>query len=183
MHKRIYVFLKDCNILYPLQLGFQENNSIDCALISMTEEIRSSLDSRWYGRGNFMDLQKAFDTVNHVLLLTKLEHYGIRGNVLDWLKSRLSERSQFISINGSSSSLLRTTCGVPQGYVLGPLLFLIYVNDLPRVSKKLKLYPCVDDANIYCYGDTLIDLSKLVNRELNPVKRWLDVNRLSLNTS
>ena len=183
MHKRIYAFLKDCNILYPLQFGFQENNSIDHALISLTEEIRSSLDNRRYGCGIFLDLQKAFDTVNHGILLNKLEHYGIRGSVLDWFKSYLSERRQFVSINGSSSSLMTTTCGVPQGSVLGPLLFLIYVNDLPNVSKQLKFYLFADDTNIYCDGDTLTNLAKIVNKELKSVKRWLDVNRLSLNIS
>ena len=136
MHKRISVFLKERNILYPLQFGFQENNSIYHALISMTEEIRS-LDNRQCGCGIFVDLQKAFHTVNHDILLNKLEHYGIRGNVLDWFKSYLSERSRFVSINGSNSSLMRTTCGVPQVSVLGPLLFLIYVKYLPNDSKKL----------------------------------------------
>ena len=148
MHKRISVFLKERNILYPLQFGFQENNSINHALISMTEEIRSSLDNRRYGCGIVVDLQKAFHTVNHDILLTKLEHYDIRGNVVDWFKSYLSERIQFVSINGSSSSLMRTTYGVPQGSVLGPLLFLIYVNDLPNASKKLKFYLFADDTNI-----------------------------------
>ena len=84
-----------------------------------------------------MDLQKAFDTVNHYILLAKLEYYGIRENVLNWFKSYLSERIQFVSINGSNSILMRTTCGVPQGSVLGPLLFLIYVNYPPNVSKNL----------------------------------------------
>ena len=138
MHKRSYACLKDCNSLYLLQFGFQENNSIDHALSSLTEESRSSLDNRRYGCGIFLDLQKAFDTVTLDILLTKVEHYGIGGNVLDWFKSYLSERRHFVSINGSSSSSMTTTCGAPKGSVHGPLLFLIYVNDLPNVSKKLK---------------------------------------------
>ena len=136
----------------------------------MTEEIRSSLDNRRYGCGIFLDLQKAFDTVNHDILLGKLEHYGIRGNVLNWFKSYLSERSQFVSINGSSSILMRTTCGVPQVSVLGPLLFLIYVNDLPNVSKKFKCYLFADDTNIYCDCDILANLAKMANKGLKYIK-------------
>ena len=139
MHKRIYVFRKERNILYPLQFGFQENNSIHHALISMTEEIRSFLDNRRFDCEIFVDLQKVFDTVNHDTLRDKLEHYDIRGNILNWYKSYLSERSQCVSINGSKSSLMRTSFGVPQGSILGQLLFLIYVNDIPSVSKKFKV--------------------------------------------
>ena len=140
----------------------------------MTEEIISSLDNRRYGCGIFVDLQKAFHTVNHDILLTKFEHYVIRGNVLDWFKSYLSERSQFASINGSNSSLMRTTCGVPQVSVLGLLLFLIYVNDLPNDSKKLKFYLFSDDTNIYCDCNTLTNLAKMVNKELKSVKNgWM----------
>ena len=149
----------------------------------MTEEIGSSLDNRRYGCGIFVNHLKAFDTVNHGILKTKLEHYGIRGNVHNWFISYLSERRQFVSINGSSSSLMRTTCGVPQGSVLGPLLFLIYVYDLPHVSKQLKFYLYADDTNIYSDGDTLTNLAKIINKELKSVKRWLDVNRFSLNIS
>ena len=148
----------------------------------MTEEIRSSLDNRRYGCGIFLDLQKAFDTVNHDILLAKLEYYGITGNVLNWFKSYLSERSKFVSINGSNSILMRTTCGVPQGSILGPLLFLSYVNDL-AVSKKFKFYLLADDTNIYCDCDTLVNLAKMVNKELKYVKSWLDVNKLSSNIS
>ena len=183
MHRRVNVFLKDHSILYSVQFGFQENNSIDYALISMTEEIRSSLDNRWYRCGIFVDLQKAFDAVNHSILLNKLEHYGIRENLLSWFKSYLSERREFFSINSSSSSLIITTCGVPQQSVLGPLLFIIYANDLPNVWKRLKFYLFADDSSIYCDGDTLTNLAKIVNKELKLVKRWLDVNRLSLNIS
>ena len=101
--------------------------------------------------------------------------------MLNWFKSYLSERGQFVSINGSNSNLMRPTCGVPQGSVQDPLLFLIYANDLPNVSKKFKFYLFADDTNIYCDCDTLANLAKMVNKELKYVKRWLDVNMLSLN--
>ena len=127
------------------------------------------------------DLQKAFDTVNHNILISKLEHYGVRGCALQWFKSYLSDRSQFVSINGSESYLLKVTCGVPQGSVLGPILFLIYINDLPNVTERLQFYLFADDTNIYCQSDTLESLVVTVNCELKLLKKWLDTNKLSLN--
>ena len=97
MYKRLYSFITHNKVIYPLQFGFQENHSIDHALISMTEAIRNTLDNRKYGCGIFIDLQKAFDTVNHDILINKLEHYGIRGEALAWFRSYLSERHQFVS--------------------------------------------------------------------------------------
>ena len=137
----------------------------------MTETIRHSLDNKRFGCGIFIDLQKAFDTVNHQILLFKMEHYSVRGCALDWFKSYLSEREQYVSINGSSSGLLKISCGAPQGSVLGPLLFLLYINDLPNVSKRLKFFLLADDTNIYYENDNLNKLVKIVNTELRSVKK------------
>ena len=170
LYRRLYRFLEVHNVLFSLQFGFQENHSIDHALVSLTEAIRNTLDNKRIGCGIFIDLQKAFDTVNHNILLPKLEHYGVRGCVLQWFRSYLSDRKQYVSVNGSDSNLLQIICGVPQGSVLGPLLFLLYINDLPNVSKKLKFYLFADDTNIYCESSDLSNLIKIVNRDLRTVK-------------
>ena len=164
-----------------LQFRFQENHSIDhMPSVSLTEAARNTLDKKRLGFGIFIDLQKAFDTVNHASLLSKLEHYDVRGCALEWFRSYLSDRNQYASVNGSNSKLLSITCGVPQGSVLGPLLLLIHINDLPNASEKLKLYLFADDTNIYFESNDLSNLIKIVNTELKSVKKWLDANKLSL---
>ena len=113
--------------------------------------------------------------------LGKLEHYGIRGIPLKWFESYLLNRKQYVSINGYSSEELILRHGVPQGSVLGPLLFLIFINDLPNVSKHLIFYLFADDTNIYFESTDLLQIQKVVNRELQKVRKWLEANRLALN--
>ena len=133
-------------------------------LWKLWKRLKKSIDSGLYGCGIFIDLRKAFDTVNHDILLMKLQHYGIRNNMLSWLKSYLTDRKQFVSFNGQNSETLATNCGVPQGSVLGPLLFLLYINDLPNISKALNFYLFADDTNMYYESKSLIDMEKLLTK-------------------
>ena len=120
MFTRVYTFLESNKCLYSLQFGFRTRYSTNLTLISITESIRSALDNNKVAGGVFVDLQKAFDTVNHEILIYKLNHYGIRGTVNDWFSSYLSSRTQYVSILGFTSNTLDVNHGVPQGSVLGP---------------------------------------------------------------
>ena len=148
MATRLTTFLDLHSIIYPNQFGFRAGCSTIHSLISITETINKSIEQKKFGCGVFNDLKKAFDTVNHDILLNKLDHYGIRGEALLWFKSYLTNRKQFVSFNGVNSSVRTITCGVPQGSVLGPILFLLYINDLPNISKKLSFFLFADDTNI-----------------------------------
>ena len=128
-----------------------------------------------------MDLKKAFDTGDHQILLAKLSHYGIRGVSNDWVKSYLSNRSQYVSINGYDSSLAAINCDVPQGSVLGPLLFLLYINELNQAIKFCKVHHFANDTNLLCLGNSIKKLNKLVNADLKRLVNWLNANKISLN--
>ena len=145
MYKRLYTLLNR-NVIYNLQFGFRQQYSTSHALINITEHIRKALDDGNIGCGVFVDLQKAFDTVDNQILLAKLNHYGIHGVSNDWFKSYLSNRNQYVSINGYESGLAPLNCGIPQGTVLGPLLFLPYIND---PNQAIKFHHFADDTNLY----------------------------------
>ena len=169
------------NIIFDLQFGFRQQYSTSHVLINITENIRKTLDDGNIGCGVFADLQKAFDTVDHQILLAKLNHYGIRGVSNDWFKSYLSNRYQYVSINGYESGLAAINCGVPQGSVLGPLLFLLYINDLNQAIKSCKVHHFADDTNLLCLSNSIKKLNKQVNADLKHLVNWLNANKISLN--
>ena len=131
----------------------------------------------------FLDLSKAFDTVDHGILLKKLYHYGIRGVELRWFKSYLTDRQQYVYLDNANSRLRNVTCGVPQGSILGPLLFLIYINDLPSCDSLLKTILFADDCTLYFSHNNVYSLANIINTHLDNVSCWLTANKLTINTN
>ena len=181
VHTRVYSFLEEFKCIYSLQFGFRKKHSTNHALIQITETIRQALDDKKLACGIFVDLQKAFDTVNHDILIAKLDHYGIRGTANQWFSSYLKNRSQYVSIMGYDSSTKPIVHGVPQGSVLGPLLFLIYINDLHHAIKNSKVFHFADDTNLLNISDSPKRMEKLVNADLKILYSWLLANKISLN--
>ena len=122
------------------------------------------MDNQEHTIGVFIDLKKAFDTIDHKILLQKLYNYGLRGKSNDWIRSYLKNRKQYVKIEECKSELMDVVCGVPQGSILGPKLFIIYINDMIKTSKLLKFILFADDTNIFCSGKDVNELSKLVTQ-------------------
>ena len=173
--------VKKKNILYGNQFGFRSNYSTDHALLSITDKIQRAIEGKNYSCGIFLDLSKAFDTVDHSILIKKLEHYGLRGTAKNWFLSYLSNRRQFVSVGGTNSDQLPISCGVPQGSVLGPLLFLLYINDFHNCSDVLDFHLFADDSNLFYNNKNLKTLESVLNIELTHIQTWLCANKLSIN--
>ena len=154
------------------------------AILEFVNNIYEGFESNEYTIGIFLDLKKAFDTVNHQILIDKLNFYGIRGIPLAWLTSCLDNRQQYVMVNGHVSSNNTVVCGVPQGFILGPLLFLLYINDLFLSSNFLSFILFADDTNISFRHKDLVDLAtfaRMVNQELSHVSSWFNANKLTVN--
>ena len=178
---RLQNFLTANEILSNCQYGFRSCMSTVHAALELVESISTSIDTKLHCAGVFIDLKKAFDTVNHELLLKKLSFYGLRGIAIEWITTYLTNRKQYVMAHGHSSSMRYITCGVPQGSVLGPVLFLLYINDICNISNFVKFVLFADDTNIFCSSNSLHDLQNLLNRELAKLFVWFSVNKLSLN--
>ena len=180
---RLDSFLAKNDVLYRSQYGFQKNRSTSTAVIELLEEISNNIEQKNVTAGIFIDLKKAFDTVNHDILISKLEHYGLRGVAKSWIESYLRNRKQYVVIDGTESDKQTVHCGVPQGSVLGPKLFLLYVNDITNTSDLLKFILFADDTTILCSSSNIKNLITIINNELNNLCDWFAANKLSLNVS
>ena len=156
IYERLLHFLNELNILYKFQFGFRKDCSTHMALITLMDKLTTALENGEFTVGVFLDFSKAFDTINHQILLDKLYHYGMRGVALSWFESYLSGRYQLVTYNGIKSSQQLIKCGLPQGSILGPLLSLIYINDLPSVCKSAESIMFADDTDIFLSDSNLI---------------------------
>ena len=181
MYNRLRSFLDEHKTLFSYQFGFRKSHSTYMALMTLMDNLINFLDNGEYVIGIFLDFSKAFDTVDHGILLQKLSSYGVRGEALLWFQSYLSNRYQFVTYDGVSSEKKEVKCGVPQGSILGPLLFLIYINDLSDVCKCSLPILFADDTNFFYHGNDLHVTENSCNKELVDISKWLKVNKLSLN--
>ena len=181
MHQRPNFFPEQCNFYYPFQIDFRLNYSTSSALMSIVENMQTQLDNDEFAAGVFVDPRNAFDTVDHGMLLQKLQHYGVKGISKKWFSSYVTNRKQFVSIDNCNSSTKTILTGVPQGSVLRPLLFLKYTNDQHKCLKHSKTYHFADDTNILQSGKSLDVLAKKLNQDRKILWQWLKANKLSLN--
>ena len=178
---RLLNFLNSNNVLHNEQYGFRQNYSTELAVLEMIDKITTSIDNKRYCIGIFIDLKKAFDTLNHEILVEKLKSYGIRGVDSHWICSYLKQRKQYVHYDSVNSTIREVQCGVPQGSILGPSLFLLYINDLCNASPLLKFVLLADDTNIFYENFDKGKLEETINNELEEISLWFKVNRLSLN--
>lgn len=181
MHSRLISFLDKFQILYEYQFGFRKHFSTTLALTDVVNMIQNETYNKNYVLAVFMDLQKAFDTLNLEILIEKLQYYGIRGVPLLWFKSFLQNRTQFTFVNGISSTPIETKCGVPQGTVLGPLMFIMYINDIAKIVNKSSLKLFADDSNLFVVANNINSLFEYANEELGLISDWLSANKLYVN--
>ena len=162
-------------------LASEKKHSTTLALIEIVDQIRNAIENKKVVCGIFSDLSKAFDTVDHTILLKKLNHYGIRGVANKLIKSYLSNRKQYVQIGNTKSNLLNINCGVPQGSVLGPLLFLIYVNDIAYCNPHGLIRLFADDTNVFIENKKIDDLYNNPEQVLTYLDQWFRSNKLTIN--
>ena len=181
IHNRIVNFSDKHSLITNCQYGFRKNLSTLEPLVELSETICSSLDDKKFHANAFIDLKKAFDTINHQILFSKLECYGIRGQPLKFIRDFLTNRFQYVEVNSCKSECKEIKCGVPQGSILGPLLFLFYINDIVNVTKNSQVLLFADDTVLSCSDSDYCNLVESINNDLHEVSKWTLSNRLTIN--
>ena len=182
MHRRMMSFIEKYNILYSEQYGFRNGKSTSDAILKFTDKCYDALNNKKSIISIYLDFSKAFDTINHQLLCSKLDKYGFRGNINSWFKSYLNNRKQYVCIDKSKSSPKDINFGVPQGSILGPLLFILYINDMWKCT-QLNLIHFADDSTAFMSFSNPVSICSSINSELNNIDVWVRANQLSLNAS
>ena len=181
VYNRLISHINENKLLYECQFGFQKGKSTHLAIMMLVDKITEALDQGECVVGVFLDFSKAFDTVDHNILLQKLHKYWICGVELLWFEDYLSNRMLYVTYNNHKSSREKINCGVPQGSILGPILFLLYINDLASVSEFCFSVLFADDTNMFITGKDMNVLCRQLNDDLRNIQEWLQCNKLSLN--
>ena len=183
IYDQLCAYLMANNLLSTHQSGFRSLHSTVTSLLEATDDWAFNIDQGNVNAVVFLDLKKAFDTVDHDILISKLCAYGIRGTSIEWFKSYLSERNQKCFLNGSLSSNRVLSCGIPQGTILGSLLFLLYISDLPNCLMHYQSRMYADDTHLTLAGNSVDSIELNLNEDLASVSEWLTANKLTLNKS
>ena len=182
-HKQLYTFLESHQLLVRNQFGFHRGRSTPLALTQFTDEMLTNMDNGLLNGVIFLDLKKAFDTADHTILIHKLKALGVSGTSLAWFQSYLTSRFQRTIIGQATSCNRCVSIGVPQGCILGQLLFSIYINDLPTCLKHTSVTLFADDTALYCSEKSSTDLQQMLNEDLASVVEWLNDHELTLNVA
>ena len=183
VHHQLIDFLEKEKLFSKNQYGYRKRRSTEDATIFLIDNIRKSIDKGNLVGALFVDLSKAFDTLSHAILLEKLRSYGIKGIAIDWFKDYLFNRKQFCEIDGVKSELIGIVCGVPQGSILGPILFLLYFNDFEDHVQNSHVVQFADDTVLYCPGTSIAALEQKLNNDLSSVQNYFAENELIMNVS
>ena len=181
IQEQLVAYLLVNNLLCNKQLGFRSGYSTELAALHLADNMINQIDNGKTPINIYIDLSRAYDTLNHDILIHKLNYYGVKGSELKLFENYLSNRKQYTEVNGSKSNTQMIQTGESQGSILGTLLFLLYINDLPASSNNFKMIIYADDTTLYCNIENRENCKDTIKKEFSSMHQWLTSNKLSLN--